>query len=72
TKRVHCAFKNKLTPFAVLNKSEYYVSKLSVECKNRWTYSMCLLYKIFMLLSPHIISVVRYVVIQAKMSNRFQ
>ena len=40
TKRVHCAFKNKLTPFAVLNKSEYYVSKLSVECKNRWTYSL--------------------------------
>jgi transposase InsO family protein len=38
TKRVHCAFKNKLTPFAVLNRSEYYVSKLPVECKNGWGY----------------------------------
>ena len=36
TKRVHCAFKNKLTPFAVLNKSEYYVSKLPGKCKNGW------------------------------------
>ena len=40
TKRVHCAFKNKLTPFAVLNKSEYYVSKLSAECKNGWGQSL--------------------------------
>ncbi len=40
TKRVHCAFKNKQTPFAVLNKSEYYVSKLSAECKNGWGYSI--------------------------------
>lgn len=39
TKRVHCAFKNKLTPFAVLNRSEYYVSKLPAECKNGWGYS---------------------------------
>jgi len=36
TKRVHCAFNNKLTPFAVLNASEYYVSKLPAECKNGW------------------------------------
>jgi transposase InsO family protein len=39
TKRVHCAFKNKLTPFAVLCGSKYYVSKLSAECKNGWGYS---------------------------------
>jgi len=39
TKRVHWAFKNKLTPFEVLLRSEYYVSKLSGECKNRWTQS---------------------------------
>lgn len=36
TKRVHYAFLNKLTPFAVLNRSEYYVSKLPMECKNGW------------------------------------
>jgi len=36
TKRVHSAFKNKYTPFAVLNRSEYYVSQLPVECKNGW------------------------------------
>jgi transposase InsO family protein len=39
TKRVHCAFKNKLTPFAVLNRSEYYREQLPEECKNGWTYS---------------------------------
>lgn len=39
TKRVHCAFQNKLTPFAVLNRSEYYREQLSEECKNGWTYS---------------------------------
>lgn len=39
TKRVHWAFKNKMTPFAVLNTSKYYVSKLSTECKNGWGYS---------------------------------
>jgi transposase InsO family protein len=39
TKRVHWAFKNKLTPFEVLTKSEYYVSKLPAECKNGWTQS---------------------------------
>lgn len=43
TKRVHCAFKNKLTPLEVLAKSDYYVSKLPAECKNGWTYSRCLL-----------------------------
>lgn len=36
TKRVHWAFQNKRTPFAVLNRSEYYVSKLPRECKNGW------------------------------------
>ena len=41
TKRVHYAFKNKLTPFAVLNGSEYYVSKLPAECKNGWGQSNC-------------------------------
>lgn len=40
TKRVHCAFKNKFTPFAVLNRSEYYREQLPEECKNGWTYSM--------------------------------
>ena len=39
TKRVHCAFRNKLTPFAVLIGSEYYVSKLPAECKNGWGYA---------------------------------
>jgi transposase InsO family protein len=41
TKRVHWAFKNKMTPLEVLAKSEYYVSKLSTECKNGWTRSHC-------------------------------
>jgi len=36
TRRVHCAFNNKLTPFAVLNGSEYYVSQLPAKCKNGW------------------------------------
>ena len=40
TKRVHWAFKNKMTPFDVLAGSEYYVSKLSGECKNGWTQSL--------------------------------
>ena len=39
TKRVHCAFKNKLTPLGAMNQSEYYVSKLPAECKNGWGYS---------------------------------
>ena len=39
TKRVHWAFKNKLTPLEVLTKADYYVSKLPAECKNGWTYS---------------------------------
>jgi transposase InsO family protein len=40
TKRVHSAFKNRLTPFAVLNRSEYYLSQLPEECKNGWTRSV--------------------------------
>ena len=39
TKRVHCAFKNKLAPLEVLTRSDYYVKKLPAECKNGWTYS---------------------------------
>ena len=39
TKRVHCAFKNKLTPFAVLVGSKYYQEKLPAECKSGWGYS---------------------------------
>jgi transposase InsO family protein len=39
TKRVHWAFKNKLTPFAVLIASKYYMNKLPAECKNGWGYS---------------------------------
>ena len=41
TKRVHCAFKNKLTPLEALTASEYYVSKLPAECRNGWGYSLC-------------------------------
>jgi len=40
TKRVHCAFNNKLTPLGAMNQSEYYVSKLPAECKNGWGYSV--------------------------------
>jgi transposase InsO family protein len=40
TKRVHYAFKNKLAPLEVLTASEYYVSKLSTECRNGWPYSL--------------------------------
>lgn len=39
TKRVHCAFNNKLTPLDVLIKSDYYISKLPTKCKNGWGYS---------------------------------
>lgn len=39
TKRVHCAFKNKVTPLEVLVKSEYYQRKLPAECKSGWPYS---------------------------------
>ena len=39
TKRVHCAFNNKLAPLEVLTASEYYVSKLPAECRNGWGYS---------------------------------
>jgi transposase InsO family protein len=39
TLRVHHAFKNKLTPFAVLNHSEYYREQLGEECRNGWGYS---------------------------------
>jgi len=42
TKRVHYAFKNKLTPLDVLTRSDYYVSKLPAECKNGWGYSRAL------------------------------
>ena len=39
TKRVHYAFKNKLTPLEVLVGSDYYVKKLPAECRNGWGYS---------------------------------
>jgi len=39
TKKVHYAFKNKMTPLEVLTDSKYYVSKLPVECKNGWGYA---------------------------------
>jgi hypothetical protein len=39
TKRVHCAFNNKLAPLEVLSRSDYYISKLPVECRNGWGYS---------------------------------
>jgi transposase InsO family protein len=39
TKRVHCAFKNKLTPLEVLAASEYYMKQLPAECRNGWGYS---------------------------------
>jgi transposase InsO family protein len=38
-KRVHWAFKNKLTPLEVLTASEYYQKQLSRECRNGWPYS---------------------------------
>lgn len=41
TKRVHFAFKNKLTPLEALTGSDYYVSRLSAECKNGWGYASC-------------------------------
>jgi hypothetical protein len=40
TKRVHCAFNNKLTPLEVLTRSDYYESRLPAECKNGWGYSV--------------------------------
>lgn len=40
TKRVHCAFNNKLTPLGAMQESEYYVSKLPAECKSGWGYSL--------------------------------
>ena len=39
TKRVHWAFKNKMTPLEVLTSSKYYTDKLSAECKNGWGYA---------------------------------
>jgi len=39
TDRVHSSFQNRSTPFAVLSRSAYYVSQLSVECENGWTQS---------------------------------
>jgi transposase InsO family protein len=41
TERVHSAFQNKYTPFAVLSRSPYYVEQLPEECKNGWTQSVC-------------------------------
>src|SRR3989338_7327220 len=38
-KRVHYAFKNKMTPLEALTDSKYYVSKLPAECKNGWGYA---------------------------------
>lgn len=38
-KRVHSAFKNKMTPLEALIGSDYYASKLPAECKNGWGYS---------------------------------
>jgi transposase InsO family protein len=40
TKRVHYAFKNKMTPLAVMNASKYYVNKLPAECESRWGYAV--------------------------------
>jgi len=39
TKRVHYAFKNKMTPLEALTDSKYYVSKLPAERKNGWGYA---------------------------------
>ena len=47
TERVHCAFKNKLTPLDVMTSSSYYVSKLPVECKDGWGYSIPCYYLAF-------------------------
>jgi transposase InsO family protein len=43
TKRVHFAFKNKMTPLEILVKSDYYVSKLPTECKNGWPHAIGLI-----------------------------
>lgn len=48
TKRVHCAFDNKLAPLEVLTASEYYVSKLPAECRNGWGYSFACIDKSFL------------------------
>jgi transposase InsO family protein len=47
TKRVHSAFKNKKAPLELLIESEYYVRKLSAECKNGWTYSRSFSFLLF-------------------------
>lgn len=39
TKRVHYAFKNRLTPLAVLVTSKYYLNQLPRECRNGWGYA---------------------------------
>ena len=39
TKRVHHAFKNKMTPLEVLTKSDYYQKTLPRECRNGRTYT---------------------------------
>lgn len=47
TKRVHCAFKNKLVPLEVLTSSEYYVNQLPEKCKDGWGYShICIFWRI--------------------------
>jgi transposase InsO family protein len=54
TKRVHSAFKNKKAPLELLIESEYYVRKLSAECKNGWTYSRtCVNHKKFVVLRAY-------------------
>jgi len=40
TKRVHWAFKNKLSPLEVLTNSDYYLNQLPAECRNGWGYAI--------------------------------
>lgn len=47
TQRVHSAFQNKHTPFAVLSRSKYYVTQLPEECKNGWTQSFYCIFTYF-------------------------
>jgi transposase InsO family protein len=42
TKRVHHAFKNKMTPIEVISKSEYYMDSLPEKCRSGWAYSQIL------------------------------
>ena len=48
TKRVHWAFKNKLTPLEALTNSDYYASKLPVGCRNGWTYARIFVSEIYL------------------------